>query len=99
MKSAKLVTTRIAVRVQPNAKCNQVDGFVADGEEKVLRVRCTSPPEDGKANKAVQMLVADALSMPKTQVSLVAGLKSRNKVLEIQGKSFDEIQNLISESS
>lgn len=48
-----------------------------------LKCFITSPPEDGKANKEVIALIADAVGVPKKAVEIMTGLTSRKKRLVI----------------
>jgi hypothetical protein len=68
----------IAVRVTPKASRNKV---VRDGE--VLRVYVTVLPENGKANAAVQKLLAKELGLAKSRLSLIRGTTSRDKVFRV----------------
>ncbi len=68
----------IAVRVTPKASRNRV---VA--EEGGLRVYVTVVPEGGKANAAVQKLLAKALGVAKTRIVLVRGATGREKVFRV----------------
>jgi uncharacterized protein YggU (UPF0235/DUF167 family) len=43
----------------------------------------TAPPDEGKANAAVCRVVADALGVPKTSVSVIRGRSARTKQLEV----------------
>ncbi|PRY25581.1 hypothetical protein CLV78_102761 [Aliiruegeria haliotis] len=70
----------LAVRVTPKASRNAVE---ASGEE--LRVYVTAVPEGGKANAAVQKLLAKALGVPKSRLELVRGATSRDKVFRLAG--------------
>ena len=72
------VDTEIAVRVSPRAARNEVR---IDGE--ILRVLVTAPPEGGKANREVRKLLAHALGLPKTRLSLVRGETGRSKVFRV----------------
>ena len=74
---------RIAVRVQPGAKKEAILGF-ADG---VLRLRVTAPPVEGRANDAVLELVAQAVGVRPSHVTLLRGARSRDKLLRIDGVS------------
>lgn len=71
---------RISVRVKPGTKGatrleKQQDGsFVA-----FLHVRA----HDGEANKALLELISDEFRVPKTQINIVAGAKSRDKIIEL----------------
>lgn len=51
--------------------------------EGALRVRVTAPPEDGKANKAVQKLLARALGVAPSRLTLIRGATSRDKVFRL----------------
>lgn len=62
------------VRVTPNASRAQV---AWDGTRFQIRVTC--PPEDGKANEAVRVLLAKHLRVAKTRLELVRGARSRDK--------------------
>lgn len=68
----------IAVRVTPRAARARIE--VVDG---AIRVYVTVVPEDGKANAAVVTLLAKALGIAKSRLSLVRGQTSRNKVFRI----------------
>ncbi|HSK46959.1 MAG TPA: DUF167 domain-containing protein [Coriobacteriia bacterium] len=72
---------RLAVHVTPKAGVDAISGW--RGSE--LGVRVTSAPEGGKANAAVCRVVAGALGVPKTHVSVARGDTSRHKILEISG--------------
>jgi uncharacterized protein (TIGR00251 family) len=72
---------RLRVRVTPRAGRNELAGE-RDG---VLLVRVTAPPEGGKANVAVCRVIAKALGVAPSRVSVVRGAGSRQKVLEIEG--------------
>ncbi|MDU8927321.1 DUF167 domain-containing protein [Alisedimentitalea sp. MJ-SS2] len=71
----------IAVRVTPKASRNRV----AIDEEGAVRVYVTVLPEEGKANAAVQKLLARALGVAKSQLMLVRGQTARDKVFRVEG--------------
>lgn len=74
---------RARIRVKPSASRNQVGGCypAPDGDRLVVAV--TAPAVDGRANSAVQVVLAQALGVPKRDVAVVAGHTSRNKVVEV----------------
>jgi uncharacterized protein (TIGR00251 family) len=74
-----MAATRLKIRVQPRASKNEVTGW--QGDE--LKVRLTAPPVEGAANEAALRFMRDWLGLKAGQVKLVAGEKSRSKVLEI----------------
>ncbi|MCB1331811.1 MAG: DUF167 domain-containing protein [Maritimibacter sp.] len=69
----------LAVRVTPKAARNAVEA-----EDEGLRVWVTTVPEDGKANKAVVKLLADALGVAKSRLTLLRGATSRDKVFRLE---------------
>lgn len=81
---------RLAVRLTPNAGRNVVEGIetAADGEA-FLKARVTAVPEDGKANKALILLIAETLRLPKSSISIVSGETARKKILRIDGDPED----------
>ena len=78
---------RIPVRVVPKARRNAVE--VAD--DGSLRVHVTAAPEDGKANEALVSLLSKQLRVPKLSVRVVRGHRARNKVVEVDGLSAQEM--------
>lgn len=70
--------TEIAVRVTPRASRERV--LV---EEAAIRVYVTVPPEDGRANRAVQEALARALGLAKSRLTLIRGQTSRDKVFRV----------------
>ncbi|WP_306153840.1 DUF167 domain-containing protein [Roseovarius sp. MMSF_3281] len=70
--------TQIALRVTPRASRNRI---TQEGGE--IRVYVTTPPEDGKANAAVQKLLAKALGVAKSRLTLIRGQTARDKVFAL----------------
>lgn len=68
----------IAVRVTPKASRNALEDSGAG-----LRAYVTVVPEGGKANKAVQALLAMALNIPASRLALVRGQTARDKVFRV----------------
>ncbi len=68
----------IKVRVTPKASSNAVEA--RDGQ---LRVYVTCVPEGGKANAEVQKLLAKALGVAKSNLTLIRGQTSRDKVFRV----------------
>ena len=85
-KETDSVYTEIETRIIPRASRNEIVGI----ENGVARIRVTSPPVDGKANKAVTELLSKQLGVPKKDVRIVSGEKSRNKRIRIHGLSSDD---------
>ncbi|MEN6355477.1 MAG: DUF167 domain-containing protein [Armatimonadota bacterium] len=83
--------TNLKLHVSPRGSKNEITGWRDD----VLYVKITAPPVEGAANAAVVKFLADALKIKKSQVELVSGEKSREKVVKISGLSETEIRNRI----
>jgi uncharacterized protein len=73
----------IDVRVIPRAGKSGLSG-TRDG---ALLVRLAAPPVDGAANAALIEVIADALDVPRRAVTIVAGEKSRQKRVHVEGVS------------
>lgn len=69
---------RIAVRVHPRASRNAV---TRDGD--LLRIYTTAPPADGAANAAVTRLLAKALGVAPSRLTLLRGMSARDKLFRI----------------
>ena len=69
----------LLVRVQPRAARSSVGGLRGDR----LLIRLTAPPVGGRANAALVELLAAEFGVPKTGVSLLAGLQGRDKRVRI----------------
>ena len=79
--------TRISLKVIPGSSRDDVSGWLED----VLKVRVRAPPERGKANSAVEKLLANALAIPPNKVRIVSGMTGARKIAEIEGLSLAEI--------
>lgn len=76
----------LTLRVTPNAGADRIEGTEQrDDGTAVLRVRVTAVPDKGKANAAVIALLAKALGIPKSSISLVSGETARQKTVQISG--------------
>ncbi|MCW5723122.1 MAG: DUF167 domain-containing protein [Devosia sp.] len=76
----------IFLRVTPNAGRNAVDGVeIRADETAVLRIRVAAVPDKGKANAAVIALLAKALGVPKSSLSLISGDTARQKTVLVKG--------------
>lgn len=81
---------RLAIRLTPNSGRNAVEGIEAAADGEVfLKARVTAVPEDGKANKALILLLADTFRVPKSSISILSGETARKKILRIEGDPED----------
>jgi uncharacterized protein len=79
--------TVIAVKVVPRAAKDEIVGWL----EGALKVRVRAPPQDGRANRALEALLAEALRLKKNAVTVAAGQSSAHKRVAIAGLTRDEI--------
>jgi uncharacterized protein (TIGR00251 family) len=73
----------------PNASKSVVVGWQEDGR---LKLKVAAVPEGGRANKAVEELLAETLGLPKRSVVVEKGDTSREKLLRINGMSIDDLR-------
>jgi uncharacterized protein YggU (UPF0235/DUF167 family) len=71
----------LPVLAQPGARRNAILGERAGS----LRVAVTAPPDRGKANEAIQVLLAQCLGLTASRISLIAGATSRQKRFLVEG--------------
>ena len=59
------------------------------------RLRVAAPPEDGRANQAVERLMARALGLHPRDVRIVRGFAARDKVIEIDGLDATRVEQAL----
>ncbi len=79
------------VYVQPRASRNELCGMC--GNE--IKLRLTSPPVEGSANKLCTEFLADLLRIAKSRVKILRGEKSRHKTIKVYDVRKDEILALL----
>lgn len=79
----------LPVKVVPNASKSVVVGWQADGR---LKVKVSAVPEGGRANRAVEELLADSLGLSKRSVAVEKGETSHEKMLRINGLTIEEVR-------
>lgn len=78
------------IHVQPKASRNEICGLI--GNE--LKIRLTSPPIDGAANKLCREYLAKLLRVAKSNIRIIAGEKSRHKTVSINGVTAETVLKL-----
>ena len=74
----------LRVRAQPNASKDAIEGQGEDAAgQTYLKVRVRAAPEKGKANAAIEKLLAKALGLPGSAVSVEKGETQRIKTVRI----------------
>jgi uncharacterized protein YggU (UPF0235/DUF167 family) len=79
---------RLKLHVTPGAREDGLAGWRGDS----LRVKVRARPEKGLANEAALRLLAGRLNVPRSCLDLVRGATSRDKLIEVEGLSEDELR-------
>jgi uncharacterized protein len=72
----------ISVHLIPRASRNEIVGIMDNGS---IKIRLTAPPVDGQANKALIDFLAKMIDIAPSQIEMISGQTSRNKILTILG--------------
>lgn len=80
--------TILTLHVQPRASKNEIIGE----QDGALKLRLTSPPVEGAANKLCCEFIAKSCGLPKRDVTIISGEKSRHKRVLVSGLSVEDIQ-------
>ena len=70
---------KLVIFAHPNSKKPRVEKDLFGN----LHIYVKEPPLEGKANQAVRGALSEHLKIPKSQIELVRGEKSKQKVFEI----------------
>lgn len=79
--------TRFEVYVQPRASTTQIAGLHGG----IVRIRVAAPPVEDAANRALIEFLAARLGIPRRSVRIASGATTRRKVLEIDGRTPEEV--------
>jgi len=78
---------RISVRLRPRSSREELTG-IRDG---VLVARVSAPPVDGEANRALCRLIARRAGVAVSRVQVIAGERSANKRVRVDGISIEQL--------
>jgi uncharacterized protein len=81
----------LSIRIQPRASKNESLRMEGGG----LKIRLTAPPVDGAANEALVKFLASELGVSKSQVEIVSGHTSREKIVRVNGISLADADRLL----
>jgi uncharacterized protein len=81
----------LSLHIQPRASKNEVCGI----QENALKIRLTSPPVDGAANKLCREFLAGLFDVPKSSVEIIAGETSRHKRVRISGNDPARLKRVL----
>jgi uncharacterized protein (TIGR00251 family) len=86
---------RLTVKVHPRAKRSALGERLGDA----WKLSLAAPPVDGKANDECMRFFAELAGVPRSRVRIVTGLTSRLKVVEIEGVSQTQLEQLCGRQS
>ena len=81
----------LSVRVVPGASKS---GIIEVKDDK-LKIRIAAVPEGGKANEELRLFLANALKLPKRDIAITAGEKSRIKILRLPISAGENLMEFI----
>jgi uncharacterized protein (TIGR00251 family) len=79
-------------RVVPNKPESRIVGVSEDG---TIRIEIKAPPIEGKANKELIKTIAKLLGLNKSQVIIIKGLNSKNKLIRIISMDKERILDIL----
>lgn len=79
---------KLAIKVRPGARG---DGLLARDADGTLKLQVSAPAEHGRANRAIESLLAETVGLPKSAVNVVQGASSRRKLVAFEGLERDQI--------
>lgn len=77
----------IQLRISPNAAKNEI--ILSD---KMLKIKVTAQPIDGKANKALIEFLSKQFKVPKSYFEIIRGETSKDKTILIKNIDDEKIQ-------
>ncbi len=86
-----VIKTDIRIKLTPRASRDEIIGK----ETGAFKLKLTAPPVEGKANKALQQFLAKKLGVPKRDIQIVSGHRSRVKLIRIHGLSYEDVNGML----
>ncbi|OGS21610.1 MAG: hypothetical protein A2252_12545 [Elusimicrobia bacterium RIFOXYA2_FULL_39_19] len=81
----------IKVRVIPNSKKTEIVSRLGS----ILRVKVSAPAVDEKANKMLLKFLAEFFEVKQSKVFLRRGHRGREKIIELEGKTEEELHQVL----
>lgn len=87
----------VRLRASPGASKDAVGGAWQGPDGPRLVVRVTAPADDGRANRAVESVLASAFGLPRSAVTIVSGDRNRLKTVALDGADHAQLQRRLEE--
>jgi len=81
----------VPIKIIPKASSDKIVGW----EENALKIRITAIPEKGEANQSVIKILSKTLKIAKSNIVIVKGETSRNKIILFRGETLDSFKKKI----
>jgi uncharacterized protein (TIGR00251 family) len=81
----------LPVRIQPRASKDEIVGEY----NGALKIKLTSPPVEGEANRHCIEFLAKRLKIGKTQIEIIKGERSRDKMIKIIGVTKEDVLKML----
>ena len=91
MNEAPARASKDGVRIEVEVKVRASRTAVLGLREQRLSVALAAPPVDGAANEALRRVLAELFELPRQDVTVVSGEKSRRKLVELRGADLAQI--------
>lgn len=83
--------SELKVHIQPRSSHTRIVGLL--GER--VKIQLSSPAVEGRANAALEELLARQFRVPKHQIHILSGLRSKKKTVLIKDKTIQEIHAIL----
>lgn len=84
--------TQLSIRLQPNSSVNKVVEIREDG---IVKIKINAPAVEGKANKALCKYLHEILQIPVSNIEIIRGKLSREKIIRINGIDADKVMSIL----
>ncbi|WP_338661597.1 DUF167 domain-containing protein [Pararoseomonas sp. SCSIO 73927] len=78
---------QLRVKAQPRARRPGLQGLAESADGPRIRVAVNEAPEDGRANRAILSLLAEALAVPPSRLAVTGGAACREKTVTVKGEA------------
>ena len=83
--------TTIDVKVLPRSSKDEI----VRQKDEVYKIKLTAPAIEGKGNKALLKLLAKKLGLPKREIRIISGERSRIKSIQINRLTLEQVKKLL----